>query len=246
MLDGIPPELREPLLDEFGKIVRNYREQRWEPAELNGGKFSEIVYTILRGHVDGKFASSPYKPGNMVEACRALEHATTFPRSVRIQIPRLLLGLYEIRNNRNVGHVGADVDPNRMDATVVLQIAKWVMAELVRIFHGTTTDAATAAVESLTERTVPLVWKSGPYTRVLSSNLTAVEKVLVLLYSEGVPVSARTLATSVEYTNLSRFRTKVLKDAHKDTLVHFDSAQDCMTITPVGIRHVEEQIPLEI
>jgi hypothetical protein len=59
VLAGIPPGLRDPLIDEFRKLVRNFREGRWEPAELNGGKFSEVVYTILRGYVDGSFAASP-------------------------------------------------------------------------------------------------------------------------------------------------------------------------------------------
>ena len=35
-------------------------------------------------------------------------------------------------NNRNVGHVGGDVDPNHMDATGVLAQCNWVMGELVR------------------------------------------------------------------------------------------------------------------
>ena len=46
-----------------------------------------------------------------------------------------------------VGHVGADVDPNHMDALCVLQMSKWVFAELVRIFHGTTTEEAEATVD---------------------------------------------------------------------------------------------------
>jgi hypothetical protein len=106
-LAGIPEGLRSPLLDEFNKLARHYRESRWEPAELNGGKLCEIAYTILKGHVDGAFPTTPSKPKNILDACKALENAVGFPRSVRIQIPRMLIGLYEIRNNRNVGHVGA-------------------------------------------------------------------------------------------------------------------------------------------
>ena len=45
-------------MKEFNKILRNFRERRWEPAELDGGKLCEIVYSILRGHVDGSFPAS--------------------------------------------------------------------------------------------------------------------------------------------------------------------------------------------
>src|SRR5438067_3562544 len=166
---GIPDGLRKPLLDAFNEIMRNFRERRWEPSELNGGKLCEVVYTILRGHVDGKMPAKPAKPPNMLMACQALEKvdATKFPRAVRIQIPRMLVALYEIRNNRGVGHVGGDVDPNYQDAVAVFQMASWVMAELVRIFHQVSLDEAQETVNGLVERKHPVVWQHGDIRRVL-------------------------------------------------------------------------------
>jgi hypothetical protein len=38
-LGSLSQGLRTELLQEFGKITRNYRENRWEAAELNGGRF---------------------------------------------------------------------------------------------------------------------------------------------------------------------------------------------------------------
>src|SRR2546428_9970348 len=110
-LAQLPSGLRDPLLASFNEIVVNFRETRWTASELDGGKLCEVVYTILRGHVDGSFPSGPSKPSNMVQSCMDLAKAdaTRFPRSVRIQIPRLLIALYEVRNNRGVGHVGGDV-----------------------------------------------------------------------------------------------------------------------------------------
>ena len=142
LLSSIPKGLREPLLRAFQAIEKNYREMRWEPSELNGGKLCEVVYTILKGHVEGKFASRPTKPRNMLEACKAFENADNkvFPRSVRVQIPRMIIALYEIRNNRGVGHVGGDVGPNHMDAVLVVGMAKWILAELIRLFHGETSQ----------------------------------------------------------------------------------------------------------
>lgn len=246
ILAGIPTGLRTPLLDEFNKLVRNYRESRWEPAELNGGKFAEVVYAILRGHVDGAFAGAPAKPPNMVDACRALEQATGFPRSVRIHIPRTLLALYEVRNNRNVGHVGGDVDPNSMDASVVLAMSKWVMAELIRLFHNCSTDDATAAVEALTDKTIPLLWKVDGRMRVLGAGLSTRDKMMVLLYGLNEAASVRSVAEQIEYANVSRLRRQVVDDAHREDLVHFNKAADSVLITPVGIRYVEQHIPLEL
>lgn len=246
VLTGIPTGLRDPLLEEFRKIVRDFREGRWEPAELNGGKFAEVVYTILKGHVNKSFPEGPSKPQNMEDACRALGMASSYPRFVRIQIPRMLLARYEIRNNRNVGHVGGDVDPNHMDASIVLSITKWIMGELIRVFHCTSVDDATRIVESLTERTVPLLWKVGDRVHILGSGLSALEKTLVILYGKGPSMEARAIAEIVEYRNFSRFRRDVLARAHKGNLLHFDLDTDMVTLSPIGVRYVEENIPLEV
>src|SRR5579864_5290047 len=89
-LASIPSTLRDELLEAFRRISSNYREGRWEPSELNGGKLCEIVYSILHGYVTGVFPHRSSKPADMVAACRKLEQASsTFPRSVRIQIPRV-------------------------------------------------------------------------------------------------------------------------------------------------------------
>jgi hypothetical protein len=82
--------------------------------------------------VDGSYPKRAKKPDNVVDACRALEQAPAdVPRSIRIQFPRMLIALYEIRNNRGVGHTGGDVDPNQMDAVTVVAMTNWVMAEFV-------------------------------------------------------------------------------------------------------------------
>ncbi|CBE67456.1 protein of unknown function [Candidatus Methylomirabilis oxygeniifera] len=75
LLQAVPEGLRQELLSAYGRILRNFRERRWEPAELNGGKLCEVVYTILRGYMDGKYPKKSSKPKNMVDACCGLEQA---------------------------------------------------------------------------------------------------------------------------------------------------------------------------
>src|SRR5438093_5159574 len=97
----LPATLRDELIAAFNLIVKNYRERRWEPAELNGGKLCEVVYSILKGYAAGVYPARAAKPRNMVLACQNLEtEAAAAPRSIRIQIRRMLIALYEIRNNR--------------------------------------------------------------------------------------------------------------------------------------------------
>ncbi len=248
LLDRIPLGLRRPLFDAFLSIEKNYREKRWEPSELNGGKLCEVVYSILNGYIEGSFPSKPSKPRNMVEACKSLEQADgkVFSRSVRIQIPRMLIALYEIRNNRGVGHVGGDVNPNHMDAIVVASIAKWIFAELIRIFHGITTEEASKAVDCIIERTIPLVWEVGNVKRILNPSLTMKDRMLAFLYTCIGPVKESDLVTWTEHSNSAVFRRDILKKAHKAKLIEYDPKKKEAHLSPLGEQYVEANINLAL
>lgn len=243
LLGIVPQTLEDELFERFRQIERNYRERRWEPAELNGGKLSEVAYCILRGYIDGTFPRKSSKPGNFYDGCLDLANASaSFGRSVRIQLPRVLIALYEIRNNRNVGHVGGDVDPNHMDSVCVLHMAKWVVSELVRIFHGVSLAEASDMVEALSEREVSLIWDSGSIRRVLDNSLTMLEKTLVLLFSSTTLLKESDLLASLEHSNPSIYRRDILRKAHKDRLIEYDELKHTVKISPLGIARAEETI----
>ena len=244
VLGHLPVGLRDELLHAFNEIVTNFRNGKWEPSELNGGKLCEVVYTILKGHTDSSYPAKAAKPRDMVTACRQLEQASSsFPRAIRIQIPRVLIALYEVRNNRGVGHVGGEVDPNHMDATMVLHNARWVMAELIRVFHNVDITTATAAVEALTEREVPLIWSINGQKRILSGALKTKEKVLLLLYSQSTAVvSESDLVAWTEHSNAAVFRRDILGKGHKARLWEYDKRAKTISLSPLGITEVETKL----
>jgi hypothetical protein len=223
---ALPSTLRDDLMSAFGEIVSNYRERRWEPSELNAGKLCEAVYTIIVGWLDGgQYPARATKPHQFPQSCWGLEQKYQHvpnSRSARILIPRMMLGLYDIRNNRGVGHIGADVNPNHMDATVVLYTAKWLMAELVRLLHTLTTDEATAIVDGLIEREVAWVWAHGDKKRVLRTGMTWKQQTLVLLLTEVGDVPERDLLRWLEHPSPPSFRRDVLKQLHKARLIDYD------------------------
>jgi len=243
LLLAIPDSLRSELIESYTGIEKNFRERRWEPSELNGGKLCEVVYTILKGYMDGRYPNNASKPRNMVDACRALEqYPSSYPRSLRIQIPRMLTALYEIRNNRGVGHVGGDVNPNKMDATCVLQMSKWVLSELIRVFHNVETTEASNFIDTLSEREVSLIWQVNGVSRVLDVSLSMLQKTLLLLYQSPSGISESNLFNSVEHSNSSTYRREVLKKAHKAKLLEYDPLSRIVTISPIGSQKVENEI----
>lgn len=250
LLTGIPHDLRDELLERYREIARNYIEHRWEPAELNGGKFAEVAYSIVSGAVAESFPARASKPPDFAGACRSLEAkkanaALSGDRSLRVLIPRQLVALYEIRNNRGVGHIGGDVDPNAMDAAAVFSIARWVLAELIRVFHGVSPVEAQATVDALAERILPVVWDvpGTEIRRVLSSAGTASDHTLLLLHTKVGWVSDKLLCGSVEYSRLDRYRDNVLRKLHADRLVEFDSKKGQVHLTPLGAKAAEALLP---
>lgn len=241
-LGHLPQGLRTELVDAYDEIVRNFREHRWKASELDAGWFCEIVFTILEGHLAGdRYPDRAKKPSRFNEACRRLENTpSTFSDSARITIPRVLIGLYDVRNRRGVGHVGGDVNANHMDATFLLHSCKWVMAELVRLFHDTDVSTATLIVDALVDRTVPVIWEVGEFRRLLKTGLSDRDAVLLLLYGESAGVTDKQLARDLEkrVDNLRR----VLRKLHEERFIEFKAAGDTALISPTGVRCVEEAV----
>jgi len=240
-LSAIPDGLRSPLLCEFKNIVNHFMEKRWGPAELSGGRFCEIVYTILQGHAKNNYASSPSKPSNFVDACRALEKNTGVPRSFQILIPRILSALYEIRNNRNVGHVGSDVNPDFMDSSAVLALASWVLAEMVRVFHNLSTEEAQKIVDNLAERRIPIVWKSGSIRRVLKANTQLKDQILLLASSVSGRTKVKDLLLWTNYDNRGYFN-KLLSDLDKKRFILYYKDSQEIEILPPGSEYSSKLI----
>lgn len=244
VLGALPDGLRNPLIETFNSILDDFRTSRWEDASAGGGKLCEIVYSIIDGYLRGSFPLKPSKPANLVDACRALEKAPPSgkpgDRSVRIHIPRVLPPVYEIRNNRNVGHVGGDVDPNHMDASYVVGAAKWLLAELVRIFHSTDAAAASQIVETIIQRETATVWVIGGKRRVLIPGLTMKDKVVILLHDAGGRATEAELLDWTEHTNPSVFRRDILRPLHKQRLIEYDETTREVHLSPVGYEYIEK------
>ena len=242
VLSAIPPGLRGPLISEYQAIVQNFLEHRWLPSELSGGRFSEIVYTILEGHAKKSYAAAPSKPSNFVDTCKKLENNTHVPRSFQILIPRTLPALYEIRNNRSVGHVGGDVDPNHMDSVAVLSVCNWIMAELVRVFHGLTVAEAQKVVDALAEVRIPIIWSDGGgVKRVLRPELKLQEQLLLLIATSVPDVASKDLIVWTEYKD-TKYVMRIIRGLHAKRFVEFTEKTDKVKILPPGTKFVQELI----
>jgi hypothetical protein len=170
-----------------------------------------------------------------------LENNSGVPRSFQILIPRLLPALYEIRNNRSVGHVGGDVDPNHMDSAAVLAMCNWIMCELVRVYHNLDTSEAQKVVDSLAEMRIPVVWSDGNVKRILQPALRLPQQILLLIATSVPDVSVQELLDWTECASKKHFMNTI-RALHKARLIEFTTATGRAQILPPGTKQVEKLV----
>lgn len=249
LFSALPTPLVKNLEKSYTQIITNFAQRRYEPSELNGGKFCEVLLRILEWHTSSPKAYTPLgtKVRDFGQATRRFESLTAYPDSIRFHIPKIINALYDIRNKRGVGHLAAEVDPNHMDALFVVGSTSWVMAELVRLFHNLSVAEAQEIVEALVSKRISVVWEVAGRRRVLNTDLNYSDRTLLLLY-DSHPKSLRdeTLCEWTEYTNPRVYRTKLLRPLHKKKLIEHDMNSGDVHLSPIGLRHVEENLKLDM
>lgn len=182
----LPPELVNQLLETYSEVKRNYYLGNLRPNEVEGGRFAEAVFRILEYETNGMFTvlNKQLDTETLIRRL-ANKPAGSVPDSIRLHIPRALRMIYDIRNKRDAAHLADGIDPNLQDATLVCSCCDWVMAELVRLYHGFTADKAQKVVQDLVSRKAPVVQEFGETLKTLQPKLQVSERVLVLLYHRG-------------------------------------------------------------
>lgn len=243
LYNKFPKDVIDAILNSYVEIKENYYLGRHEPAELNGGKFVEAVTRLLQYILNnGQYAPIGKSIPNMLTTLRSFEQAPQgkYLDSYRIHIPRILTMVYDIRNKRGVGHLGGDVNPNIVDATLIVACCDWIFAELYRINYSCSIEEAQKIIETLVQRKNPLIYQIGDKKRVLNPNLDMPKQTLLLL-GECYPkeVSEKDLIRWIEPSNASVFRRDVLRRLHGKRMIEYIEKTSCV-ILPPGLKAVEE------
>ncbi|WP_159079572.1 hypothetical protein [Plantactinospora sp. BC1] len=230
--------LVKELLLAYDEAKRNFYLGGHRLSAVEGGRFCEAAYRILELRTKGAFTPI----GEVLDTEKVAKQlsglpSSGFPKSLRIYIPRALRVVYDIRNSRDAAHLADGVDPNLQDATLVVSILDWVLAEFVRLGAGSSSKDIQAMIDGLVTRQIPVVQIFGRYPKVLRTDLRAGEFVLVLLYhagAAGVPIpDLLAWIPSSMRANLRR----TLRTLETKALVHLDG--EVALITYAGQRVVE-------
>lgn len=243
-LPNVPVELRETLEQEFLDLDSRFAAGDWEPANLNGGRFAEAVLRFLEWRQSGGGYTPIGKRLNRSSILSTCWQDTRLPDSYRSQIPLLVELLMDLRNKRDIAHLGSTPDVKEMDSHLVIRAASWILAELVREESKADADTAQELISRLSSRRIPLVEEIDGELIVLATNLSSSERGLVALYKKSPEaMGIDDLRSAVGYQNKSRFRA-LLSDQATKRLVHI--REDTVRITKKGIAWVENNVEMRL
>lgn len=242
---NIPTQFRNRIIKEYSNIKIRYRKGDFDSSGLSCGKFCEETLRFLQHHLTGTNIGFKEEIKNFAFKISELEKIdkTKGNDSLRIIIPRALGFLYTLRNKRNIGHSGGDVEANQIDSLTIGRISDWIISEFIRIFHSKSLEEAQEIVDLISSRNIPDVWEVNGKRRVLLDNLSAKEKVLLLTYSQVEQgVFFEDLNNWIEYQNKTDFKSKVLQLLHKSGMIEFDKELNMIFLSPKGGKEVEDKI----
>jgi hypothetical protein len=241
----IPSEILNNLIDEYQTIKRRFALRQYQPTELSGGRFGECVVRLIEHLQHGVYTPFGSHIQNSTSILNSISNNTMYPETIRHFIPKLTRIMLDVRNRRDVAHVGGEVSPNYSDSLFVCHSADWMLTELLRAFYSCSVEEAKRMVAAINQVRVPIVAEVDGFVRIQNTKLDASEKTLVVLYYK-LPAKVRDLdiARWIEYTNTSRYKNEILAKLHGSALIHYDKA--LCTLLPKGVAHVEKNIPLDL
>jgi hypothetical protein len=179
------PFLAEQMVDEFVSIERRFIQRDWEPAELDGGQFCEILGRALY-HLD----SGNLNLGKDLFDCLSyiendqVQHSIV-PRHDAIHLARVLRTNYKFRSQRGAVHISPTYSANHMDSKLIIENVRWCMNEALRVFGRLGREEIAKNIRELLQFDVPCVGVFEDVIMVQRTDLSYEEEVLVLLHYAG-------------------------------------------------------------
>lgn len=237
----LPSKLVDELLAAYQQAKENFYSGGLRLSAVEGGRFCEAALRLLEFVTTNKFTdlNRQLDADKLILSLKDIPTVQQ-PASVRLHIPRAIRVVYDIRNSRDNAHLADGIDPNLQDATLVVSILDWVMAEFVRLYHNVSANEARDIIEALVVRRAPVIEDFDGFKKVLNPNLQASAYVLVILYECG-----QMGATFQELSSWVRPKMRRNLGRTLDQLVHdrafVHDAENKFIITKSGIAEVEKR-----
>ena len=234
LLSYFPADVVNSLLNVYVKSIGEYRKGQWKYVVNELGQFIECSRMMIEHKLGTPGITLSSRLDIFDDGQLKKWESTAGSVEYRVIIPRVLFSMACIRNKRGAIHVN-DIDPNCMDASLLLNEAKWVLAEFFRLSSQLSFTETEETVKSITNKETSLIWHVNGITRVMDWSMSTKDQILILLYDRDKQTD-RELQKSVEYGHTTKFRGHLL-DLHKKRLIEYDGLT--CTLSTTGIVQAE-------
>jgi hypothetical protein len=241
----VPPldnQLAQQLVDEFVSQEKRFIQRDWEPAQLDGGQFCEVLSRILYHMDSGNLNAS--KDGD--DCLKYVENEQNkhalLPRQTALHLAKVTRTVYKFRSARGAVHISPTYQANHMDSKLVLEGVRWLFAEALRIWWKDDREQVAAAIRELLQFDVPAIGKFENVLLVQRTDLSAADEILIMLHYAGeagfsrrelgqyVMHSAPRITEALQYLTGPKCRQ----------VVQPGSGNFCLT--DLGSKHIREQL----
>lgn len=242
-LAAVPHELVQALEKEYSQLESRFARHDWGPGQLNGGRFAEAVLRYLEWKQAGSYTAIGQQL-NRTRAVNVISADTSLPEALRFHVRRCAELLLDVRNKRDVAHLGTSIDVKEMDSRLVLRLASWSLAEIIREEAGVRAEEVQRVVDRLSAREVPLVEEIDGEIVVLATDLSATQRAMLVLYhTYPRRFGMRELQRSVKYKHVTEFR-RLMEQQERVARVHV--SDDGIVLTRKGLAWVETNIEMRL
>lgn len=224
------------IVETHEKLLGEFRKGDPEAALNVSGKFVEHV---LRAIEHMRTGTLPTEIKSVASTVKAIENDGKLPESLRVIVPRIASAmLFDVRSKRGAAHV-KEINPRLIDASLAVQAASWIVAELIRLYHVPDEAAVAEAMASLTRGNLPLIEKFEDEMVVTTPMHPEVEVLLMVSSSEPSGIDRKGLGVCVKQSAVAVTRAvKRLEDARH---IH-KTRSGAFRITGPGERVLLEQV----
>lgn len=183
----LDPILAKQLLDEFISLEKRFILRDWEPATLDGGQFAEAAARIIYHQDSGNLnlRRSVHKCLEYVED-PTNNNSHYFPtRKAALHLSRVLRTIYKFRSDRGAIHIDPDYSANHIDSKLVVENARWVLSEILRLFWTADRSEVASTIRQIVQFDIPAIGEYENRLLVQRTDCTAEEEILILLHHAG-------------------------------------------------------------
>jgi hypothetical protein len=240
---SVDAHLASQLIQEFIALEEAFLLRKWKYTQLDGGRFAEVAARIVYS-LDSQNLNLTKSVDDCLRYIDNPNVAHTFPEAQSaIHLAKVIRAVYKLRSQRGAVHVSPTYTANEIDSRFVVESARWVFAELIRILVTSNREDVAEIVRKVARFPLPLIRTYSDVPLLQSVSFTTEEEVLAHLMNAERGLLIGELITSIPKSASGvRLAVKNLESAKFRQIV---SRSSRYSITDLGIRRIELRIAQE-